>query len=59
MSKLPRKNQIVTVRLHETSESPKTLFTGLVATVSKAHEEFSIIIGGKAWWFGADEMVAQ
>ena len=53
---LPSKNQIVTVRLHETSDSPKRLFTGLVATVSKAHEEFSIVIGGKLWWFGAGEV---
>lgn len=58
MTKLPRKNQIVTVRTLETDSARSTFFTGLVKTVSKAHEEFSIAINGRDQWFGADEVVS-
>ena len=54
---LPRKNQIVTVRLPESETTPPgTFFTGLVATVSRANGEFSVVVQGRPWWFGPEEM---
>lgn len=57
---LPKKGTTVTVLVSSDTglAGTRRTVTGTVQTVSRTHGEFSIVVNGKAQWFGADEVVS-
>lgn len=55
---LPKKNQVVTVVLSTDAGfyGERRTFTGPVATVSRLNGEFSVMINGRANWFGPESI---
>lgn len=57
MTALPKKNQTVTLLLATDVFGGRKLLTAVVATVSRTHGEFTVIIGGRPQWFGPESVV--